>query len=535
MKNNIESTIKEIKKAEVKREFENAMEGYEAEAIAEAVKNEIPTNEKKDELEQVFEREKLIEKMEFNPEIKERSESKERLKKYMEGIYDKVKPYIDTYDLIKPSGRIENGERLSLEEEHKIFKKEIKNNPDYNPIYTYPLIEEIKREDIEKTIKYLEEKKEDIIKDPDENTRLIALEHLESMGARVNFILAEKDKNDKMVYEYSVLAYDDIYEDLVKINESYYQDKFKDNSAYNNPLREKLKKIKITSEDLKDIFEIVKDVLGIKGFNVELRKDEEGISVSDTEETIKIPKNKKYSVYKAIGLASHEVTTHVISIENSKAAGFPGIYAGKNATTFQEGIAMYTEQKTEEHIFGDSWPNDKDWFIHAMDCRRKGNGFGRVYLEMKERIKNQLIAQKFDENIVENESENKALMVCRRIFRGMNDLSSNSKYCYTKDGAYFRGYIESIKMAKYGLDHYFTDLRVDPSLLPYFISLKAIPEKALYANRKVMEALWKKNGFIRNFLENEDVQRDRAMAYGKEFGQIDREVEEAKEEMKKNN
>jgi len=536
----IKSAISEIKQAEEKREIKDAVEEFETEAIAETIESEISDSvEDKDELEKITEAEELVKEMELNPEIKERKEAKERLKKYIAEIYEIIEPYVDTYDLIRPSGRIENGRRLSLKEEHEIFKKEIKNNIDYNPIYTYEEIENIKKEDIEKTIKDLDAKKENIIVDSNENVKSIALEYLESMTARVKFILAVKEGDDEIAYKYSVDAYDDIYDELIKANMDYYQNKLKDNSAYNNPLREKLKKIKISSEDLKDIFEIVKDVFSIKGFKIELRKNEEGVSVSDSEEKIKIPENKDYSVDRAMSLASHEVATHVVSMENSKMAGFPGIYAGKNATTFQEGIAMYTEQQTEEHIFGDNWPNDKDWYIHAMDYRKKGNGFGKVYIEMKERIKNQLIAQKHDKNIIEDESENKALMVCRRIFRGMHDLSSESKFYYTKDANYFMGYIESQKMAKEGLDHYLTKLRIDPNLLPYFISLKAIPEKAMITNRKVIEAMWDKKGFVRDFLENnwyrENTQMDRHMSYRRKFGQIDEEVKDVRKKMKEDN
>ncbi len=80
-KNNpiIEETISEIKKTEAEKEVKDAVEGFETEAVVEAIKGEIPVNkEDKDELEKTTETEALVEEMELNPEMKERKEARER-------------------------------------------------------------------------------------------------------------------------------------------------------------------------------------------------------------------------------------------------------------------------------------------------------------------------------------------------------------------------------------------------------------------------------------------------------------------------
>ena len=463
-----------------------------------------------------------------------------RLKKHTEKIFEIAGKYNDTYEFINPSGRKTEKDRLSYEEEIEIFKKEIENNPDYNPIFTYIEIKNLDKNELNKKIKVLEKKREEVkLEENDIYVKKIVEECIETSLAKIKFLLAVKNEDDAGAYKYSIEAYGDIDKELVDEADEFYKMKFKDSSVCNNPLRKKLKEIKLTSQDLKDIFQIAKEILEIKDFEIVLDKDAKTISVSDSGDKIKIPENKEYSGDRVLDLTDHEVATHAVSLDNSREAGFPGISAGKNATTFQEGLAMYTEQEEQEHIFGDYLPNDKDWFIYAMDYRKKGNGFGKTYLEVKDRIKKQLLFQKIDEKNAEEDSEKKALMICRRIFRGMHDLSSGSISHYTKDGAYFKGYIESMKMAEKGLDHYITDLRVDPCLIPYFKSLKAIPEKALHVNRKVIEAMWDIKGFSRDFLENydwykENTQMDRHMAYRDQYGQIDKEVKNAREEIEKN-
>jgi len=480
------------------------------------------------------------EKESASAENKERNrEDIKRLKKHIERIYESVKEYGDTYDFVNPSGRIKDGRRLSYREEMEIFKKEIKNNPDYNPIFTYPKIEKLKEEHLKEKIKSLKKIREQInCGEENEHVKKIAVEYLNTSLAKINFLLSVKNKDDKKAYKYSAESYGDIDSALVLRADEFYKRKLEDNNACRNPLRKKLKEIKLSSEDLKEFFQMAKRVLKIDGFNIELRKDEESISISGKEK-IKIPEGKNYQADRVIALCSHEICSHVVAMENSKKAGFPGIYAGKNASAFQEGIAMYAEQKTEEHIFGDYLRNDKDWFIYAMNCRKKKNGFGRIYLALKKRIKEQFLFQGFDKNRAEEKAEEKALMVCRRIFRGMSDLSSKSNYYYTKDAIYFKGYIESKKMVEKGLDHYLTDIRVDPYLIPYFLSLRAIPEKSLIANRRVMEAMWdKKDSFMKDYLIDNDWYRkntmiDRHFAYRKEFGQIDREINGIRKEMSK--
>ena len=463
----------------------------------------------------------------------------ERLKKHTEEIFEIAGKYNDTYEFINPSGRKIEEDRLSYEEEIEIFKKEIENNSDYNPVFTYLEIEKLDEKELNEKIKALEKKKEEIeLEESDTHIKKIVGECIETSLAKIKFLLAVKNKDDAGAYKYSVEAYGDIDKKLVDEADEFYKKKFNDNSAYNNPLRKKLKEIKLTSQDLKDIFQIAKEILEIKDFEIVLDKDVKAVSVSDLGDKIKIPENKKYSGDRVLDLTDHEIGTHAVSLDNSREAGFPGISAGKNATTSQEGLAIYTEQEEQEHIFGDYWPNDKDWFIYAMDYRKKGNGFGKTYLEMKDRIKKQFLIQKIDEKSAEKDSGEKALMVCRRIFRGMHNLSSESTFYYTKDAAYFKGYAESIKVAEKGLDHYITDLRIDPYLIPYFMSLKAIPKKALHVNRKVIEAMWDIKGFSRDFLENypfyaNNTQMDRHMAYREQFGQIDEEIRSAREEMEK--
>lgn len=369
-----------------------------------------------------------------------------------------------------------------------------------------------------------------------EHIKKIVFECIDTSSAEMNFIMAVKNKDDATAYQYSAEASGDIDKELVAKNETYYQNKLKDKSYIDNPLRKKLREIKLSSQDIKDILQIALDVLGSSNFKINLKSNAENISISDTRKEIKIPENNKYTGERAAELISHEICTHAISMMNFNEAGFQEVSIGKNATTFQEGIAMLSEEKAGEHIFGDKKPIDKDWFIHAMEYRKKGNGFGATYLEMKKRILDQFIAQDIESQKAEMDAEKESLNICRRIFRGMHDFSSNSSYYYTKDQCYFRGYIESQKMAEKGLDHYLTDLKVDPYLLPYFLSLKVVPEKALHANRKVIEAMWDKKGFTRDFLENydwykENTQMNRHMAYRREFGQINEEVDKIKQKM----
>lgn len=537
----IESTIKKIKKSEAEKEVRDAAEEFETGAVAEAIKDEMPAGkEDKDEFGITAETEKLVKEMELNPEAKERKDGRERLKRHIAEIQEIVKKY-DAVDLINPSGRITEEGRLTYKEEIKIFKEKIKKDPNYNPTFTYPQVEEIKIDDIESKIKDLGTMRERIgAEENNEHIKRIVFECIDTSLAEMNFIMAVKNEDDAMAYQYSAEAFGDIDKELVTKNETYYQNKLKVGSYIDNPLRKGLKEIKLSSQDLKDILQIALDVLGLSSFKINLKSNVANISISDTRKEIKIPENNEYTGERVVEIVSHEICTHAISMMNFNEAGFQGVSIGKNATTFQEGIAMLSEEKAGEHIFGDKKPIDKDWFIHAMEYRREGNGFGATYLEMKKRISDQFIAQDIEPQKAEMDAEKESLNICRRIFRGMHDFSSNSSYYYTKDSCYFRGFIESQKMAEKGLDHYLTDLKVDPYLLPYFLSLKVVPEKALYANRKVIEAIWDKKGFTRDFLENydwykENTQMDRHVAYRREFGQIDEEVDGIKRKMEEKN
>lgn len=492
-----------------------------------AMKNSFEFNNEERDISSVISRIKKAE--ESSRDVSERDEEVvERLKIKIAEINEITKG-CDAVDIVNPSGRMEEGRRLSYKEEIEKFKKEISKNPEYNPVFTYPKIEKLNVDDLKERIKSLEALKDEVGAEENEHLKNIVNECAGTALAEMNFILAVKNEDDEKAYQYSVEAFGDIDQKLVDENEEYYKNKLKNNLVFDNPLRKKLREIKLSSEDLKDMFQVALDVLESKDFDINVIRDEENISISDTRKEIKIPDDKRYSGERVVELVSHEICTHAISMMNSKNVGFEGISAGKDVTTFKEGIAMYSEEKTGEHIFGDHKPNDKDWYIHAMEYRKEGNGFGKTFLELKKRILEQYLAQGVEQKKAEKNAEKDSLTICRRIFRGMHDLSANKNYYFTKDACYFRGYMESQKMMDEGLDHYLTDLRVDPYLLPYFLSLKALPEKALHANREVIEAMWDKKGFSRDFLENydwykENTQMDRHMAYRREFGQINEEV-----------
>lgn len=533
----IDSIIREIEKAEEENKVKDVIERSEVGDVAEAIGEEISIDEgENDGLERTIRTEALVEEMDLNSGAKESKEAKDKLKKYIVEIQEKTNKF-DAVDMINPSGRIKEGCRLTYKDEIKIFREEIKKDPNYNPVFTYPQIEEIDTADIESEIKDLGMMRKRIeMEESNAYIKKIVFECIDTSLAEMNFIAAVKNKDDAMAYRYSGEAFGDIDDDIVEKNETYYQNKLKDRSYIDNPLRKKLNEIKLSSQDLKDVLQIALDVLGSNNFKINLKDNVENISISDSRKEIKIPENNRYTGERATELISHEICTHAISMMNFNEVGFQGVSIGKNATTFQEGIAMLSEEKAGEHIFGDKKPIDKDWFIHAMEFRKKGNGFGSTYLEMKKRILDQFIAQDVEPQKAETNAEKESLNICRRIFRGMSDLSSNSPYYYTKDSCYFKGYIESQKMAEKGLDHYLTELKVDPYLLPYFLSLKAVPEKALYVNRKVIEAMWDKNGFTRNFLEDynwykENIQMDRHITYRKEFGQIDEEIKGVRKKM----
>lgn len=459
----------------------------------------------------------------------------ERLKKQIAEIREITKTY-DAVDMVNPSGRIVGGKRLTYKEEINLFKEEIKKDSSYNPVFTYPEIEKLDSYEMDLRISELAEKRKSIEEEPNEDIKKIVIECIDASLAEMNIIKGVKENNDTKTFNSCVEAYGDIDEDLVSESEIYYQNKLKDVSYVDNPLRKKLKEVKLSSQDLKDIFQLALEVLGSDEFRINLKNNVENISISDARKEIKIPEGNTYSGERTMELVAHEICTHAVSMINSNKAGFTGVSIGKNVTAFKEGIAMLSEEAAGEHMFNDKKPIDKDWYIHAMDFRKKGNGFGAVYLEMKERILRQFLAQKVERDEAEKNAEKESLSICRRIFRGMSDLTSNSSYYNTKDACYFKGYVESQKMVEKGLDHYLTDVRVDPYLLPYLIALKAVPEQAKITNRKVIEAMWDIKGFSRDFLENydwykENTQMDRHMAYRREFGQIDEEVEEVRKKM----
>lgn len=544
----IESTIKEIKKAEAEKEVESAVEEFETEAVAEATESEMPVNlEDKDELEKTAETEALVEEMELNFEVRERKEAGEKIAEYLEKIDQIGKKYATVYEYFEVCGS--NGR--SYDKEFDDFLEKRKENPEYCLTFEYPEIKnlDLKKVNIDKEA--LLEIKKGLGKEENCDLKIICEKVIENIEDKMVMLESVKNGDLDNAFKYVLKAYGDIDDELVKNAENVYEGKMgKEKKSEESEIETQLKSAIFEPEDFKNYFEMLIKKAGFEkdGWEVIITSkralDVCSASKDYDHPVILVPEKREIEAdgLKFMELLNHEFT-HVITQTYNKRNGFGGISIGPAYETFTEGIAINSEIEIEKEIFEKLESDiavDTPYYVLGMKKVKDGANFTQTFDYLMELYKKELEQEGIDKDKINNKAIEKIKKVCRRIFRGFNP-KEGGRY-FPKDKAYFEGKLGAKKMKEAGVADYLYESKVDPEMIPYLIKLGAYKRKDNLKNAKeIVIKLWRDKGwsieyikdkkwFPEDFIKNrewyeENTQMDRHLAYRKEFNQTNREVE----------
>lgn len=396
----IQSTISEIKKAESEKEVENAIEEFEIEAVAETVTNEMSTLKNEDKKEKTERAEFVIEKLEINPDTRERREAKERLIECSKEIYKTGSKYEMVYSFFEPSGGMdeETGERRTYmqeidfylkqrEGEYKEEYKDIANSRDlqekykkvyggYNLTITYPELDKVKQESLIDDIEELEKIEEKIRKGKNDSLKNILFETVSKYKANIN-ILIEIKKGDKMkAFENGLLAYGNIDNELCEKAEDLHEKRIeflkekKERGGEKSDLRKLLEERELDAEEIKWYFEKYFEEAGLKDdeFPIEVVIDEEIKSVdvrfNDPKydhPVVLIPVDRKANGIEVLNLLAHE-GRHIIANRFGAKLGLEGLSFGKDWEVVHEGNAKLEEVEIKKETLGNEYSELEEKF-----------------------------------------------------------------------------------------------------------------------------------------------------------------------------
>ncbi|MDF1498803.1 MAG: hypothetical protein P1P85_05655 [Patescibacteria group bacterium] len=420
----IESTIKEIKKAEAEKEVEIAVEKFETEAVAEAIESEDIFNKFDEKLKTISEIEKLIEEIEINSEVKERKERKEKIIRYLNEIYDAAGKYEMVYSYLIPVGKKDKEKK----DEYRTFDEEIdemnknRNNSEYNFEINYPKLDkdlsfvpEIKENgeqkvDLISDMKKIEEIEERLNGEKDEYAKKIPLKTLKIFKAKINILIKAKEGDKLGVFNSSTKAYNDINDQLVEIAERGKNQRieFLKNKAENEENKSEMEKLlenkKFNAQEIKAFFDIAIDKADLRDFDkdtkVEVVIDEEVKSIdvrySDPDydhPVVLIPSNREVNGVKLLKLTEHEIICHLTANYYGHDLGLKGLSIG-DWEDLHEGVAILNENRIMKKIFGEDYKLPEiqalPYYVLAMNKAKEliyKEIKNKINLEIKEKIK----------------------------------------------------------------------------------------------------------------------------------------------------
>ena len=559
-KENLEigKTILEIKKAEAEKEVVDAVEENEIEAVADAVVDEMPTQEIEiDDIEKMTGIELIIKEIGINFDAQERKEAKEKLIKYVEKINKYGSDYINPYEYFEPSG----ADGRDYDEEIDLFMEKREDDKSYCPTFEYSGIDDLNSKKLESDKKKLVNLKEEIELEENESLQIICIDAIDNIENKIGLLESIKDKNYDQAFEYAIKSYGDVDDELFNIAKQVYDKNITSEEAFGKlpflgeiesdaiekdvfeedqekiDMREKLEKAEFDAEDYKNYFEILIKNAGFEkyGWEVIITSEKKIPSVMGSSKdydhpVILIP--EKYNKEKIDGLEfiahiNHEwahIITQTYNIEN----GFGGVSFGADYETYTEGLGKLAEKEIEDELI-DLNIIDKEkekpeisadpYYILGMKKVKEGADFGQLFDYLMKLKTEELKAKK--ESDIEKKAMERVKIYCRRIFRGF-DTKEGGNY-FPKDKAYLEGEIGAEKMRKEGLIDYLYKSKVDPALVPYFTKLGIYTlDKGLRDIRKVFIKIFRDKDWLSDYILdkeyfNENTMKDRDWAYKRQF------------------
>lgn len=203
--------------------------------------------------------------------------------------------------------------------------------------------------------------------------------------------------------------------------------------------RKKLEETKVSSEELAKMFEETMDYYSnIIGHDVSFKVviDNKATACcvyprySDGEPRITVPGNKEYSLQRAIELVAHEICVHWF--DHVIGAEFMLLKEGDDTMT--EGHALANESMIHQKYSGEEYI-PKPFYIYAMKLSNAGKSFAEI---------GEAIMKKYDA------APANAFTAAYRVLRGSVGEGNLSSFAFTKDRAYFEGYIFAESLIKKG-------------------------------------------------------------------------------------
>lgn len=201
--------------------------------------------------------------------------------------------------------------------------------------------------------------------------------------------------------------------------------------------RKKLEETKVSSEKLAEMFKDVmrhySDVIGHDvSFKVVIDNKATACCVyprySDGEPRITVPGNKEYTLQRAIELVAHEICVHWF--DHVIGAEFMLLKEGDD--TMAEGHALANESMIHQKYSGEEYI-PKPFYIYAMKLSNEGKSFAEIGKAIMEKYKT---------------TAANAFTAAYRVLRGSVGEGNLSSFAFTKDRAYFEGYIFAESLIK---------------------------------------------------------------------------------------
>jgi hypothetical protein len=203
--------------------------------------------------------------------------------------------------------------------------------------------------------------------------------------------------------------------------------------------RQKLAETKVSSVQLADMMKEVmayySDIIG-HDVSYKIVIDDKSTACcvyprySDGEPRIVVPGNKEYSLQRAIELVAHEICVHWL--DNVLGAEYMLLKEGDD--TMAEGHALANESMIHQKYSGSDYI-PKPFYIYAMKLANSGKTFAEIGKEIIEKYQCE---------------PGNAFTAAYRVLRGSVGEHNLSNFAFTKDRAYFEGYMFAESLIKKG-------------------------------------------------------------------------------------
>ncbi|MBL7155051.1 MAG: DUF1704 domain-containing protein [Candidatus Portnoybacteria bacterium] len=432
-------------------------------------------------------------------EVPQAREKTERLLELDKRWSKELEPLVEGLDmttLVAVKGR----EGRSTDEEKDDFLKSLdKPESNFNPTFEYPHLKKYNLDQIETSLRKLKGR----IKQEEPEVVINEL-YRYKVNVEIAQVMLAKNillKNDRNTFRYAKFIYGEVTDELFQRAQERYKEMLKQATEKKEEKKESkykdLAKKIYRAEDIKKYFTMALQEYGLEGrWKVEISKRAKVITVKQRAEggpEILIPPKRKVNPRELIRLIAHEVETHVLRAENGRLSGLEILKGniGLDRHHFtEEGLAILRENMVIKEVFKEKERKALSWYALAMYRVKQGANFRETFLDIYEKRKKILLAKNKDEEKADQQAKRMSWGTCRRIFRGMTDLSSRNGYYFPMDLAYLAGEMEVEKLLKKGYGQYLELGKTNIRALPDIVNLGIRPENIRYPYKNVAKKIW---------------------------------------------